>query len=629
MGSSTSSLVLIPNNKDISSVSLNGLDDNLLLYIFSYLPNDQLILLSKSMLNLTCKSFYFVLKNNSNFWKNLYLNTFYNTYHYINQDYFISNKELHNIIHPHQSLNNDEYTYDASLLFRKCCIDIYRNKSINNVNFKEDFQLITPLHSKYGILKSTEIINCFTICKIVNQPHIEILIAGTEQYYLQIYINNYGYKTLQKLHFNLNNNETNEFSFFKSIKGHYDEITSIKFLNSEYYENKLQFYNNYLTNCLYFVTSSKDKTMKLWKIEFTDYYLNNWNEINDYVEDNVDNIFQIKCLETFEGHSDWIKDICLLSKHFTKIITNSRDNTIKVWDLNKKKGPITLRNKSNKFTWSMCDHTDKGYLLTGSVIGELSVFDVTSGELIYCIDRAHRDIIYQITFIEKEKIKKFGKFFGMSNSSLIITSGGDKSIQIFNGDTFERLLTIDEAHNMPICSFSFNESDGLISSISVDQWVKLWKINIKEGSVKLHQTLVGPQRLEELQSSMSWRDLALVNNYRNCKVVYSKNLLVSDNDLIGNLCLWHNSEEQQVFNPTPTCIFTPKGHHIMKKQMGNQAICNISNFYLDQSRLICSVEIFPSEEVSVSSRDLLTPNGGRFVPVNKQKKGLLCLWKFN
>lgn len=158
-------------------------------------------------------------------------------------------------------------------------------------------------------------------------------------------------------------------------------------------------------------TASKDNTIRLWKFTFE-----NGN-------------FECRCFAVLKGHSEAVNSTGLLLKKGLKVVSGSKDKSIKVWDLTN----VSL------------DH-DKVFVIKQSLHSQTL---------------AHEEEVNLVKVSHNEKLIASGSY--------------DKTIKVWNED-LEHQGTI-TGHKRAITDLSFSKYAKVLASSSTDKTVKLWNLN--------------------------------------------------------------------------------------------------------------------------------------------------------
>ncbi|KAG2378160.1 hypothetical protein C9374_008782 [Naegleria lovaniensis] len=594
-----------------------------------------------------------------------------------------------------QSHWTSDHHEDSSQVFRWLLVNLIRSRDrvqSGGVEMRENFSLVTPLLS----LESRCVPTCFSVCNVLNRC-VEFIGIGTFDYKLQLYVRDYGQEFLQGFHrkqTRFSKKTTNSLSVTnepmnqpmdadnedlleedeseevisasslvgsdskyhlvdKTISAHYDEITCIRFLNSQYFSHTPRYYhddnsvhNNPINakssasiaqSSLLMITGSKDKTIKVWKIEFPK--APQQSSSLDFSKN-----FHIECMATLSAHTDWIRDVIPMSKHPDKLVSISRDKSIKIWSLHTMQLKHSIQ--PNNLVWCMADHVDKGLLITASTSGELIFYDVHSGSVVHRM-KPHSDLITKILYVPALPVTySHDNEYRTWNSPklpsipLIITCSYDKSISVMNANNFERLVRIDEAHSTPIFSISMHGQR--LTSSSVDGCVKNWILSISNSSsatgtivdlqASMEQSLIGYRLPHELNRASNIFDM---NKNRQVKVVSSvrsnttEDIIISNSDSHNFLCVWtskhHQDNSSQLIRyPLPDVVLNPKNHYSIQqllKVLPSEII--VKDFTICGNRIICLLEFLPIDPSNSS-----TNTGGALAnSVFMQKRGCICMWQ--
>jgi WD40 repeat protein len=190
----------------------------------------------------------------------------------------------------------------------------------------------------------------------------------------------------------------------------------------------------------------------------------------------------------FQGHSE---AIYCLQFDADKIMTGSRDDTVKIWDLKTKACIQSLRGHDASV---LCLQYDSEFLVTGSSDSTIIVWSLLTGTLQRRL-WGHSESVLGLRFTRKRivscskdttiKVWDFGSgdllqtLVGhraavnavQCHGNLIVSASGDRSIKIWNMETGQLLRTI-LGHSRGIACIQFNGS--LIVSGSSDQTIRIW-----------------------------------------------------------------------------------------------------------------------------------------------------------
>ncbi|MBN2594233.1 MAG: protein kinase [Sedimentisphaerales bacterium] len=180
-------------------------------------------------------------------------------------------------------------------------------------------------------------------------------------------------------------------------------------------------------------------------------------------------------LKTLTGHTGEVWSLAF-SPDGKRIVSGSRDRTIKVWDVETGAEMITIRGHQDGVD-AVEFSPDGKCIISGSQDGTIKVWDVLSGAELMTL-RGHESNVPSIA---------------VSPDNQYIASGGmDKTIKIWNAATGENVLTL-YGHEHWILSLAFApDSKRIASSGSGDGTIKVWDVTVDRELTKLegHQSLV-------------------------------------------------------------------------------------------------------------------------------------------
>lgn len=211
------------------------------------------------------------------------------------------------------------------------------------------------------------------------------------------------------------------------------------------------------------ISSSEDKTIKLWDILAVPGYYNNFSY----------------CVKTFFGHSGSIQSIIVYENPDNDLlVSGSRDKTIRIWNLKKKDFAHELKGhsdsvekvivtqlfsdhvivsagadkviniwniKDTQLIFSLTGHESKitalsivrkGIIITGDEDGEMKYWDLAKRTNFKSI-KEHKDSITSLVNVM------------VADQKLIISAGKDMDIIVWNSDNYEFLFDL-QGHTKPI-----------------------------------------------------------------------------------------------------------------------------------------------------------------------------------
>ena len=169
-------------------------------------------------------------------------------------------------------------------------------------------------------------------------------------------------------------------------------------------------------------------------------------------------VAQEQPLFVLQGHSGGINSIAL-SPDGNTLVSGSKDETIRFWDLDKKECSKTMviENTSVK----RVSYNNSGDKLLISIYGRFAVIDIKSGKKKLSGKKSHTAFVETSTFSEDE--------------SLILTSSWrDNTISVWKSSNFKKLIDLKEVYW--IDNAIFNKKANLVYSGGHDNLVKVWDI---------------------------------------------------------------------------------------------------------------------------------------------------------
>lgn len=191
-----------------------------------------------------------------------------------------------------------------------------------------------------------------------------------------------------------------------------------------------------------------------------------------------------------------------------KIVSGSRDHTVKVWDMHT---GACIRTLWQHTASVLCLQYDHRFIISGSSDKTIKQWDINTGELIRSLN-GHTESVLNLRFDEnyivscsKDRTVRVWSVHSGSvlrrlvghraavnacqfNDNLIVSASGDRTIKLWDLDTGACLRTFD-SHSRGIACVQFDGN--LIVSGSSDQTIKVWDVATGE----CLQTLTGHSNL--------------------------------------------------------------------------------------------------------------------------------------
>ncbi|KAI7830223.1 WD40-repeat-containing domain protein [Gamsiella multidivaricata] len=221
---------------------------------------------------------------------------------------------------------------------------------------------------------------------------------------------------------------------------------------------------------IHFAKELPGHTEGIYCIQFDD------NKIISGSRDNTIKIWDLAsglCLRTYSGHS---ASVLCLQYDESRIVSGSSDTSIIVWDLDIGK---VLRRLTGHADSVLSLRFEKDIVVSCSKDRTVKIWKISTGEMIRTLI-GHRAAVNAVQFSPESAAPS--PFAG--SPRVVVSASGDKTIKIWSFETGECLRTL-EGHARGIACIQFE--DNIIVSGSSDRSIKIWDITRGE-CVK---TLVG------------------------------------------------------------------------------------------------------------------------------------------
>ncbi|MBF0591747.1 MAG: metallophosphoesterase [Nitrospirae bacterium] len=164
-------------------------------------------------------------------------------------------------------------------------------------------------------------------------------------------------------------------------------------------------------------------------------------------------------INTLEGHSDSVHSVAI-SPDGMKIVSGSWDRTIRIWDMNTGSLINTLEGHIGSVT-SIAINLDGTKIVSGSYDKTIRIWDMNTGSLINTLE-GH---IGSVTSIAVSP-----------DGTKIVSGSEDKTIRIWDMNTGELINTLKE-HVGSVCSVAITNDNKKIVSGSEDKTIRIWDMN--------------------------------------------------------------------------------------------------------------------------------------------------------
>ncbi|MFZ1025629.1 MAG: protein kinase [Limnoraphis robusta] len=163
-------------------------------------------------------------------------------------------------------------------------------------------------------------------------------------------------------------------------------------------------------------------------------------------------------IATLTGHSDWIYSVAF-SPDGRTLASGSRDNTIKLWDVLTRREIATLTGHSN-FVWSVAFSPDGRTLASGSRDNTIKLWDVPTRREIATLT-GHSDWVNSVAFSPDGRTLASGSF--------------DDTIKLWNVQTQREIATL-TGHSSSVRSVAFSPDGRTLASGGSGNTIKLWDV---------------------------------------------------------------------------------------------------------------------------------------------------------
>ncbi|ETO33521.1 hypothetical protein RFI_03583 [Reticulomyxa filosa] len=159
-----------------------------------------------------------------------------------------------------------------------------------------------------------------------------------------------------------------------------------------------------------------------------------------------------------EGHSDEVHGI-KFSLDGTKIVSYSKDKTIRIWDTSSRKQLHALEGHADRIRAVECSH-DSSKIVSCSWDKTIRIWDVLSGQQMKLL-KGHEFSVESVEF--------------SSDDSKIVSCSDDATIRIWDVSSGKQIHLLDE-HLVSVTNAKFSPDDSKIVSCSDDKSIRIWDV---------------------------------------------------------------------------------------------------------------------------------------------------------
>ncbi|MBE9208783.1 serine/threonine protein kinase [Nostoc sp. LEGE 06077] len=166
-----------------------------------------------------------------------------------------------------------------------------------------------------------------------------------------------------------------------------------------------------------------------------------------------------KEIRTLKGHTNGVSSV-VISPDGQTLVSASRDNTIKVWNFATGKEIRTLEGHTNGVS-SVVISPDGQTLVSGSRDKSIKVWKLETGQLIRNLE-GHTDSVSSVTI--------------SPDGTTFVSASADKTIKVWNLATGQ-LIRTQEGHSDGVSSVAISPDGQTLVSASADKTIKVWNLS--------------------------------------------------------------------------------------------------------------------------------------------------------
>tara|TARA_B100001123_G_scaffold48600_2_gene49463 strand:- start:127 stop:3696 length:3570 start_codon:yes stop_codon:yes gene_type:complete len=188
----------------------------------------------------------------------------------------------------------------------------------------------------------------------------------------------------------------------------------------------------------------------------------------------VDHRFAARLSLSLAGHTGRIYCVCF-SPDGKRIVSGSRDNTLKVWDAETGKETLTLKGHTS-IVQSVSFSANGKWIVSGSDDKTLKIWNAQTGQEIRTL-KGHFDVVLSVNFSPDGK--------------RIVSGSFDRTLKVWDAQTGQETLSL-TGHSAIVSSVSFSPDGKRIVSGSFDRTLKVWDAQTGQETLTLkgHTSMV-------------------------------------------------------------------------------------------------------------------------------------------
>ncbi|KAK4139671.1 uncharacterized protein C8A04DRAFT_40548 [Dichotomopilus funicola] len=202
--------------------------------------------------------------------------------------------------------------------------------------------------------------------------------------------------------------------------------------------------------------------------------------------------FWSPCLQTFEGHSDWVMSVAL-SSDGSRIVSGSCDETVRIWDTKSGKEIQKFEGHSES-VYSVAFSLDGNRIISGSADKTIRIWDIKLGKEILRLE-GHNDNVLSVAFSSDnsrivsgsrdetvriwdiksgKEIRKLEGHNGFLDNSQIVSGSGDRTIRIWDIKSGKTIQRLEDYSGLVLSIVSSRDGSQIASGGDYDETIYIW-----------------------------------------------------------------------------------------------------------------------------------------------------------